>query len=201
MPITNGYTTLDEFKEYALPDGATDAGDDAVIEEIIEAVSRYIDGQTGRKFWATGADEVRYYTAECAGYLYVGDFVSVTSIEIDEDNSRTYPTTLDTSDYDLLPYNASLETQPYRYIEIAPNSSFVFPTYRKAIKITGKFGWNAPPRDIVEACNDIARSVYRRRFGENVNAATNVTAAGITVTPRDLSDFSRRTLLSYQRKF
>ena len=59
MAITNGYVTLANFKEYAIPNAGTDAADDSLIEIIIEGVSRYIDDQTGRRFY--GSSETHYF--------------------------------------------------------------------------------------------------------------------------------------------
>ena len=45
MAITNGYATLAEFKLW-INTQTDNTNDDAVIEDIIEAVSRFIDGET-----------------------------------------------------------------------------------------------------------------------------------------------------------
>jgi hypothetical protein len=54
MTTTNVYSTLTEFKGFITSPGqtmSTDTTDDAVMERILEASSRYIDAQTWRKFY------------------------------------------------------------------------------------------------------------------------------------------------------
>ena len=54
MAITNGYITLAEFKAYVTAPGQTmavSAADDSVLEQLIEQVSRYFDGETSRTFY------------------------------------------------------------------------------------------------------------------------------------------------------
>jgi hypothetical protein len=53
MTITNGYTTLAQFKEYLTPEAGTDTGDDALMEALIEMASRAIERHTGRVFYDT----------------------------------------------------------------------------------------------------------------------------------------------------
>lgn len=50
----NNYATLAEFKNYATSRGqttTTDTADDAIVEFLLEAASRYIDDETGRVFY------------------------------------------------------------------------------------------------------------------------------------------------------
>ena len=66
MTMVNPYCTLSEYKAWNTID-TTNAGDDVVIEQIIESISRQIDGICGRFFYVTTAT-VKYYTAEEATY-------------------------------------------------------------------------------------------------------------------------------------
>jgi len=185
MTITNGYTTLNEFKAFALPEGSSDSADDAVIEAIIDGVSRVIDDQTCRRFWKDSTDVTRYFTARAADLLEVPDLVSVTSLATD-DGLRTYATTWAVTDYDLMPFNAAADNQPYRRIAITPNGLNVFPANRqKGVKLVGKFGWPAVPDPIETACKIAAKSIYHSRFGQNENAVSTITGAGVVITPKD----------------
>lgn len=60
MAITNGYCTLQEVKD-ELRVESFDAIDDAVLERIIEDVSRRIDGHCARQFFVSGS-AARYYS-------------------------------------------------------------------------------------------------------------------------------------------
>ena len=151
MAITNGYGTLAVYKDrYDI----TDTNDDSDIERYITAVSRAIDGIRGERFFTTSSDETRYFTAEDGEVLFPElRIVSITTLKTDNNNDRTYENTWTTDDYDLMPYNAALEGEPYRSIEVAPNGDYSFPkNIRKGVEIAGKFGWSSAPPYISEAC-------------------------------------------------
>ena len=85
-------------------------------------------------------------------YLGTGDIISITSLQTDEDGDRAYEKTWATTDYDFLPYNASLDSKPYTELQITPNGDYAFPSGAKSVKITGKWGYSAVPDAINEAC-------------------------------------------------
>ena len=162
---TGDYCSLPELKARIWPDGVTpDSVDDAILSSIISAVSREIDNMCGRRFYTTTADETRRFTTEDREYLYPEyDVISVTSIKVDYDGDKTYETTLDTSDYDLMPTNASTDSKPYAWIQISPQGSECWPTHVNGIQIVGKFGWSAVPGSIKEACLLQSARLWKRR--------------------------------------
>jgi len=146
MTLTNCYTTLNEFKTQVDID---DTLDDATLEKLITAMSRVIDDITARRFYA--ATETRYYTAERADYLRVYDLLSVTALKTDEDGDRTYEVTWATTDYDLMPFNATLDGEPYRWLETTPDGDNSFPTgLTKSIEIAGSFGYASTTPAVIE---------------------------------------------------
>jgi hypothetical protein len=162
---TGDYCTVGELKNRIWPDGATpDTESDAILQSIITAVSRAIDTMCGRRFYTTTADETRYLTAKDNEYLFPPlDIVSVTSFAVDYDGGRTYSTSLDTGDYDLLPANAALDSKPYSYIRVAPLGTEHFPTHESGVKIVGKFGWSSAPAGVKEACLLQAQRIWKRK--------------------------------------
>ena len=54
------------------------------------------------------------------------DLLSVTTLKTDEDGDRTYEITWATTDYDLMPYNATLESQaqPYSHLQTTPDGDY-----------------------------------------------------------------------------
>ena len=102
--MVNHYATRDDVKAQA---GISDTTDDAVLDRIIEAVSREIDGYCGR--WFYPIVQTRYYRGLAASRVLVDDLLSVTTLKADDDGDRTYGTTWATTDYDLLPFNAANE--------------------------------------------------------------------------------------------
>lgn len=163
MTITNGYATLAEARaRFGITDGS-DTTDDSIIEAVIEAVSRQIDNYCGRRFYVTGSDETRYFTAVHSEYLDAGDIVSITNIYADEDGDRTYEKTWTATDFDLLPFNAALDSNPYTQIEITPNGDYAFPSGPKAVKIVGKWGYPSVPDAINEACLIQSFRIFKRK--------------------------------------
>lgn len=169
------YCTLTKLKAYIWPDGTTpDSTNDAQLTTTITAVSRWIDNFCGRRFYTTDADETRYYTAQDGDILFLPDDVlSITTLATDDDGDRTYETTWATTDYDLLPLNAT----PYTWIEITPEGDETFPTHRKGVKIIGKFGFcltTQLPAAIEQACLLQCTRIWKRRdapFGVVSNPA------------------------------
>ena len=164
MTITNGYCTLAQIKARLDID---DFKDDAILESVIQGVSRSIDAMTGRRFYSTTADETRYYTAQFDDVLYTDDLLSITTLKTDDDGDRTYENTWATTDYDLLPDNAALDGKPYTRIELAPNGDYAFPIgAKKGIQIVGRFGYNAVdsyPDVVREACLIQSASIFKRK--------------------------------------
>lgn len=151
MPITNGYTTLATLKVRL---GIADTSDDSVLEAIVESVSRAIDDYCQRQFYAVS--QTRYFTARRHDRLLVDDMLSVTTLKTDEDGDGTYETTWASSDYQLAPYNAQLESvpQPYTVIETSENGDYCFPVgIRKGVQVAGSWGFSSTTPDVVEqAC-------------------------------------------------
>ena len=202
--ITNGYCTLAEFHDYASARGAnvgTDASDDTVIEDIIETVSRYIDGETGRVFFVSSSDETRYYTPELSTRVWVDDLVSITTIKSDDDLDRSYPQTISSTDYDLMPENAALKGWPYTHIQIPSHSDAYFATATKGVQIVGKFGFPSVPHDIRGATLSIAWNVYQGRVGQSTGGDVTVTGAGVVIRPKDVPALARATIDHYRRLY
>lgn len=201
MAIANGYITLAEMKaslsESAM---ATNSGDDAVMEDIIEAASRHIDNETRRRFYSSSADETRYYQTSNPSRVFVDDLLTVTTLKTDQDGDRTYETTWLTTDYDLMPANAALVGEPYTYIEITPLGVERFPRYTKGIQIVGTFGYaSSAPDDIKQACTLISVSLYQARRGMGAEGVAQVTGAGVVITPRDVPQMAQK-IIEFRRK-
>ena len=62
--VSARYATVAELKARI---GITDAVDDAVIAQVLDAVSRGINNYCNRIFYQSAAATVRYYTAQKSG--------------------------------------------------------------------------------------------------------------------------------------
>lgn len=196
MTITNGYCTLDELRA-RLDYPAASETKDGIMEDCIEAASRWIDDYCGRRFYADTTNSTRYYTAVTFARLFLDDdVISIGTLATDDAGDRTYSTTWAATDYDLLPENAAANGKPYTMIEITPSGNYQFPIYRKGVRIYGKFGLSCP-HDVREACLLQASRLYRRKdapFG-----IAGVTELGVVQTI-DAVDRDVKALLAPWRK-
>jgi len=137
--------------------------DERTMEQVIEGASRAIEAFCGRRFYVVS--ETRYYTPEANDELFVDDLTEITTLQTDEDGDRTYETTWATTDYDLLPLNAALESKPYTRIEVTPEGNYWFPQgLAKSVKIVGKFGYaDRPPAQVREACLLQCERLWKRK--------------------------------------
>ena len=195
MAITNGYCTLAEFK--AMKDiASTDATDDGFIEDAIEAASRYIDGQTGRTFYAR--TETRYFSIPEDGGRQLDvddDLLTITTLTNGDGD------TIAATEYNFIPKNVS----PKHAVKLKEASTEYWETDSESnteyvISIAGTWGYTATtPDDIKEACLDIARSCYKRRFGGNESSDSIITTGGVVITPRDVSGVAARIIQRYRK--
>lgn len=153
--ITNGYTDLTELTARL---DIADTEDNPILEAVIEAASRAVDGWCGRVFYTV--TEARVFTAEHRDVLSVPDLVAVTALDVDGTGDRTYTTELDPTDYDLEP----LSGPPYTSVWVAPNGQHGFPLVRRGVRITGTWGYGVSvPTAIQEATLLQAARLYKRK--------------------------------------
>lgn len=172
MTPTKGYcTTTDLNSQFVLnninvPALSTSTALSDMMDSIINAASRRIDLETGRYFYGSTADEVRYFTARDLERCFIGDFISITTLQTDSlQGDRSYPFTWATTDYDPWPYvsTAEAEQEPYRFLDKAPNGNYQFPKgLAKGVKVTGKFGWSAVPAAVSYASLLWSARLYMR---------------------------------------
>jgi len=196
MAITNGYVTLAEFKIFADID-STEANDDTAIENIIEGVSRYMDGRTERTFYAR--TETRYFNVpkDRGRSLFMDDdLLTITTLTNGDGD------TVASSEYHLLPKNLT----PYNEVRLTKSTTEYWDVDSSGddefvISIAGTWGYMAAHTDdIREACSMIAQSFYKRRFGENVSGIAKVTAAGVVITPQDVPSAAADILNRYKKR-
>lgn len=161
MAITNGYTSLNTLKAHI---GISDTTDDTRLERIVTAVSRQIDNHCRRQFYA--ATQTRYFDpVRPCELLLPDDLLSITTLKTDTDGDRTYETTWATTDYDLEPANAQLESQPEPYwlIRVTPLGRYSFPCAERSVQIAGSWGYSSTTPPVVEeACLLQSARVFER---------------------------------------
>ena len=198
------YCTLAEFRAFAIPEGGIDAADDGVINNLITTASRYIDHDTRRTFYARGtalAPLTRYFSVPRDGdirWLWLDDDLQTVVTITNGDGA-----VVAAADYYLMPRNSTpkyavvIKHYSNEWWKISDTGE-----YEYVIEVSGIWGYcatDAHPADIKTACIQIASSVYKRRFGENMSSVATVTAAGVVITPQDLTTETARTLAHYRR--
>lgn len=158
--MSNEYATRAQLKA-RVGLAPTDTAKDAIIDEVLEGVSREIDNESNRRLFA--ATDTRYYTAVDHTLLQIDDLITLTTLKTDEDGDRTYEKTWAVADRDLEPLNAALESRPYTQLRTTPKGAYSFPLHRKGVEIVGSFGyWSSTPPVIREACLIQAARIFRR---------------------------------------
>jgi hypothetical protein len=154
------YVPIDSLKA-TLKIVGTDS--DPNLALAIEAASRAIDNATGRRFYPDTT--TRYYTA---GYydtrVTLGDIQSATAVTLDEDGNGTYETTwVEGTDFYLSPVNSDdVYGQPFTEMILLRQAGRRFPRYDRSIKVTGTFGWSAPPPGVRQFAEILAAKLLRR---------------------------------------
>ena len=186
MTRTDPYLSVSEFKARI---NLNSTAQDAAIETVLRAASRWVDNYCGRFFGQTDS-EVHYVTAGLyrsafpTGYgvgLAVDEFSSLTEIATD-DGTLAYATVLDPDDYRFLPLEAEALGEPYTVVELLSNLGW--PTMSNGVRLTGAFGWPSVPDPIIEAVHLLAnrqRALWTAPFGNSgmgeMGSGLNMTAA------------------------
>lgn len=192
MAIANGYSTLEEYRDYHQVESISSV-DDGVVESLIEGASRYIDAQTGRTFYAR--TETRYFSVPGSRELrFDDDLLTITTL------TNGDATTIDSTEYNFMPRNVSpkygLKLKEASSVAWYPDSDN---NYEYVISIAGTWGYVATvPDDVVTACLEIAKSAYGRRTGTSDGVA-RITAAGVVIQPRDVSSYAMAIIARYRR--
>ncbi len=193
IAILNGYCTLADYKIYAKVE-SEDSDDEALLEDIIEAASRFIDTQSGRTFYAR--TETRYYSVPASRTLKVDDdLLTITTLTNGDD------TTIASTEYHLLPKNVS----PKYAIQLKSTSSIFWLSdssggVEYVISVAGTWGWVASePANINIACKQIVKQYEDKRLGQGVEGTATITGAGVVITPAGVPVTAMDIIHSYRK--
>ena len=146
--MPNLYVSLKTVKSSGLLNisGTTD---DARLRDLIEAVSRNMDGYVGREFFS----QIRtlYFSGNGKNRMRLPlDLVSISSLTEDTNGDDVYDNTWASTDYELWPYDASPTAKidlarPYTALEVngrTTGTETSFGKGQKRFKLTGIFGYS-----------------------------------------------------------
>lgn len=150
MALSDAYATAVEYR--TLTD-MSDTTKDADILKDITAVSRYVEFKLDRFFNKESEDSIRtYLVAENTDALWIDDLSATpTLIKVDTDEDGVYEETI--IDYELLPFNATLEPEPkpYMQIRLVPWGDKTVFYKGERVQVTGKYGWPSVPEAVKRA--------------------------------------------------
>ena len=177
------YCTVADVKEYLDIEGA---GDDPLLDNLIERAQAAIDSHTRRTFEDPGADATRYFTVgiDTNGLelLFDEDIYSITTVKTDADGGAD---TIPVTDYVTRPRNET----PYYGIKILGSSNYYWDYTddpEGGIEITGRWAYSeSAPNDIVQACSRWASYLYKQRDAQ-VWDTTAIPSAGIIQIPKGI---------------
>ncbi len=171
--MSNFYIHRDLLKN-ALGIPTSTTGDHAQLDDTLETVSRLLDDYLG--FHVFPSSGTRDYTpGETTRLQLDAPLLGVDSIQTTSDGV-TYGTTLSTTGYNLMPYNATQESppRPWWCIEITDNASAVFPrNIKRGARIAGTWGYyNVLKSSTATLATDITSAVT----AVQINGATSLHA-------------------------
>lgn len=177
--------------------GASDTNDDPLLESLISAAQKIIDGYCGRTFEAT-EDTTRYFDAYAdvrERVLWLDhDLCSITSI------TNGDGTTLSESHYVTEPRNSST----YYAIRLKTSSGKLWLTnnssdHENAIAIVGKWAYSeTAPDSVAHACKRLVAYLYRQK--DNAGDLDRAVIAGnSTILPAQIPSDIKLILAPYKR--
>ncbi|GAA2681730.1 head-tail connector protein [Actinoplanes palleronii] len=148
--------------------GKTTADDrDDLIQQAISAASRWIDGRTGRRFYADTAATARTFLVSgrsaCVGtdqVIYVDDIAALTGLAVATGTTGSYVTA---TGWEAGPDNALVYGRPLT--EIRASAGWL-PAYGR-VQVTARWGFPSVPDQIVQAATLLAARFYRRKDSPN----------------------------------
>lgn len=160
MTVVNGYITLAALKAELRE---TRTVDDASYERAVEAASRRIDAYCGRQFWRTPTAEVREFRAATRYWVRTGDYADTTSMTVEISDPAGAWVSLAAGVWQPEPF-VRINGHPYTAI-VSASGLVGFPVSgrRARVRVTARWGWEAIPKPVEQACQILAIAYYKSR--------------------------------------
>lgn len=154
------YATVDQLAKHLSLPLPVSAENQERMARALSAVSKQIDGMTGRTFNATS--EQRIITAISSSIVTLGYVSTISSVDIDLDGDYIYETNVPASQY-------FIEGTTKKYLVLRATALNTFPLTIGSVSITGVFGELTVPIGVEMACLLQAARLWKRSdavFGE-----------------------------------
>jgi len=177
----NCYGTLTELATRLGVSGTTH---DALLLDLIEAASRWIDQQCGRHFYVVSA--ARALDVDDALVLFPPphpDLLTASAVGVDNDGDGEFDDEAWTaSDYLLYSGERATDGYPKRWLRAAPNGNYTLPRGRQVMQITGAWGYGDGRRaDPTDSVGTLAAAVADGETTTATMAVGHGVAAGMTL--------------------
>jgi hypothetical protein len=181
-----------DFDGFVTRFGITVRDKDQRISEHITSASRLVEAICkGRTFGPhSGAATDRYFSPAGWKQVWIDDTYEITAVATDDNDDGTYATAWTIADYETDPANgigpdgqAGWPVNMLRAVDWG--KTFPTCTWRRAVKVTAKWGWAAIPDAVVEATYLLAhRLYYEVSVPSGINAPNAEFGLPGTVLPR-----------------
>lgn len=162
------YCTVAEVKTL-LPESGLDVNFDfdTMLATLVTSASRMLDREVGVEpnYFATPSSDssTRYYDGNGRTCIFIGDWQSVSAVAVSEQGglaSSDY-TAWSSSDYITAPYNTTPIFE--LHVDTLNGSKLYWQPYRKAVKVTGVWGYSStPPSDVALAAKIQTVRLFQR---------------------------------------
>jgi len=175
---------------------------DALLALSLSGAWRSVQNYTHRRFYSVTA--TYYYSVAETSYLQLDDVQTISALRTDDDNNGSYETTWSATCYNLAPYNATVDAEPFTGLEVTPNSSLTLPTgVPKGVQVVGAFGYcpsTALPEDVREAILYQAEQSYLAHSAPFGVAGGRDFSVEMDRTHLGLHPFTAKLLNYYRRR-
>ena len=162
------YVSLADLKAHLR---TTTTADDAALAVVITAASRAIDAVCNRRFGLAPAATSRLFTyhnetLDGQPAILIDDVQTTTGLVVTVDTKLdySYSTTLTlNSDFDLYPWNAAGDIQPWTALVLRTTCATTVPNRARSVAVTGQWGWATIPSLVEVACLIQASRWFMRR--------------------------------------
>lgn len=155
---SSDYITTTQLKATLEMTGLTFA--DADLASSITSASRIVDNITKRRFWSDDEPSTRVYMPSWSR-ITIDDVFDVT--DVSAISSGTETTLEDGTDYSFLPLNAVADGVPFGTLQMLTGSASMPDLNVPSVSITGTFGWQEVPANVVTATTILATRILRRQ--------------------------------------
>lgn len=155
--MANEYATVAELRVHL---NNTTVPSDGELLDKLNAASRRVDRDTGRRFYLDLATSAKTYQLTHDTKLIVDDIGTTTGLVVQVGNGTSW-STVDSGQYRLLPENNLTEGRAANVIERI-NSCWPL-GYSPLVQVTAKWGWPTVPDEIKAATLLVAARLYRRK--------------------------------------